>query len=57
MGKVQRNVVVPARVVQPSFVMGLLVLLQRAAGGGRVLLQSVCLALLSCVRWRHLQRS
>ena len=57
MGKVQHNVVVPARVVQPAFVLGLLMLLQRAAGGGRVFLQSVCLALLSCVRWRHLQRS
>ena len=57
MGKVQRNIVTPARVVQPASVVGVLVLLQQAAGGGRVLLQSICLALLSRVRWRHLQRS
>ena len=36
---------------------GLLLLLRRAAGAGRVAVQMVLLPLLACLRWRHVQRS
>ena len=57
MGKARGQSVTQARVVEPAFVIGLLFALARAAGPGRVLLQSICAALFSCIRWRHLQRS
>ena len=38
-------------------VIGLLLLLRRAAGAGRVALQMILLKLFACLRWRHLQRS
>ena len=57
LGRAQGQAVVQARVVEPAFVVGLLYALQRAAGPGLVLLQSVFVPLFSCIRWRHLQRS
>ena len=57
MGKARTKPVVQARVVEPAFVVGLLYALSTSAGPGRVLLQCVTLALFSCIRWRHLQRS
>ena len=57
MGKARGQPVLQAKVVEPAFVVGLLYTLQRAAGPGRVLAQTIFLALLSCIRWRHLQRS
>ena len=57
MGKARTKPVVQARVVEPAFVVGLPYALSTSAGPGRVLLQCVALALFSCIRWRHLQRS
>ena len=56
-GQARANQVKQAKVVEPSFAVAVLCLLFKAAGPGKVLLQSVLLALLSCIRWRHLQRS
>ncbi|CAE7221219.1 unnamed protein product [Symbiodinium sp. CCMP2592] len=57
MGKARGQPVTQARVVEPAFAVGPLYALSRSAGPGKVLLQVIFMALVSCIRWRHLQRS
>ncbi|OLP77008.1 hypothetical protein AK812_SmicGene42982 [Symbiodinium microadriaticum] len=56
-GRVQAGAPSQARVADPGILLGLLVLLQRAGGSAKTVIQAVLLPMLSCLRWRHLQRS